>query len=172
MENNQNAKHNTCSILGFIFSFLFALVGLILSIIGLNKAKKEGNKTGLATAGIIISVINMILGAILGATAASSVLNVMDTAKQKTYDNYIYIIENYAQLKYNNCKSQFVAYNSNIFDSNTCELTSNYSYAAITEAGIDINDIAYVTINIIDDEVEIVDAADGTGSLEGTKFHK
>ena len=54
------ADNNTIAIVGFVFSFLFALVGLICSIVGFNKAKNEGAPhIGLALAGIIISAISM-----------------------------------------------------------------------------------------------------------------
>lgn len=54
---------NTIAIVGFVFSFLIALVGLICSIIGYRKAVNEGaDHKGLALAGIIISAISMALG--------------------------------------------------------------------------------------------------------------
>ena len=57
---------NAIAIVGFIFSFLFALVGLICSIVGYNRAKNEGrDHEGLALAGLIISIINIVLGFIL-----------------------------------------------------------------------------------------------------------
>lgn len=61
-----NKKTNVICIIGFIFSFLVAIIGLILSIVGLISAKNnnEGGK-GLAIAGIIISAINMILAAFI-----------------------------------------------------------------------------------------------------------
>ncbi len=49
---------NTLAIIGFIFSFLFAVVGLICSILGYRKAAElNGNGKGLAMAGIIISAV-------------------------------------------------------------------------------------------------------------------
>lgn len=57
---------NGFAIAGFICSFIFALVGLILSIVGLNKANEHnGELKGLAIAGIIIAAVNMFLGFIL-----------------------------------------------------------------------------------------------------------
>ena len=51
-----NQKYNGLAIAGFICSFLVSLLGLILSIVGLNQIKKQGGKgKGLAIAGIIIS---------------------------------------------------------------------------------------------------------------------
>ena len=51
---------NTIAIVGFVFSFFIALVGLICSIIGYKKAKNEGAPYGgLALAGIIISAISI-----------------------------------------------------------------------------------------------------------------
>lgn len=44
-------------LLGFIFAFLFPIIGLIFSIVGINK-KKNG---GLAAAGVMISVIIILL---------------------------------------------------------------------------------------------------------------
>lgn len=64
--NGIAAKKNTIAIVGFIFSFLFAIVGLICSILGYKKSKTDGAPHGgLALAGIIISIVNMILGIII-----------------------------------------------------------------------------------------------------------
>lgn len=59
-------QSNTIAVVGFIFSFLIALVGLICSIIGFRNAPQCGGKgRGLALAGIIISVLNMVGGVLL-----------------------------------------------------------------------------------------------------------
>ncbi len=62
-EEEKSNPAKTLAILGFVFSFLFALVGLILSIIALNKYKKQEDQSckGLATAGLIISIVSMAL---------------------------------------------------------------------------------------------------------------
>lgn len=58
-------KWNVCAIIGFILAFLFSLIGLILSIVGLNQIKRTHEKgRGLAIAGIIISIIMMIGGGV------------------------------------------------------------------------------------------------------------
>ena len=49
-------KTNTICLLGFIFSFVIPVVGLILSILGFVQTKKEEKGHGLALAGIIISL--------------------------------------------------------------------------------------------------------------------
>lgn len=52
------------AIAGFVLSFLFALLGLIFSIIGYNECKKSGGTIGgegLALAGIIISIVMMLI---------------------------------------------------------------------------------------------------------------
>ena len=55
-------QSNTMAIVGFIFSFFFALVGLICSIIGFKRAPEfGGNGKGIALAGIIISSISIII---------------------------------------------------------------------------------------------------------------
>lgn len=70
MEN----KHNGLSIAGFVVSCcsmvinlygIVGLVGLILSAVGRNQAKQNGQKTGLATAGIILGVIGLVYGLIM-----------------------------------------------------------------------------------------------------------
>ena len=61
-----NRKYNGLAIAGFICSFLVSLLGLILSIVGLNQIKKQGGKgKGLAIAGIIISAVGMVIQVIL-----------------------------------------------------------------------------------------------------------
>lgn len=57
---------NTIATVGFVFSFIIAIVGLICSIIGFIKAPQCGGKgRGLALAGIIISVVSMVLAFIM-----------------------------------------------------------------------------------------------------------
>ena len=57
---------NGFAIAGFVCSFLIAIVGLILSIVGLSKANENnGQGKGLAIAGIIIAAVNMFLGFII-----------------------------------------------------------------------------------------------------------
>ena len=57
---------NAVAIVGFVFSFLIAIVGLICSIVGYKKAKNEGAPYGgLALAGIIISAVSMALAVLI-----------------------------------------------------------------------------------------------------------
>ena len=63
---NSSNQSNTLAIVGFIFSFFIAIVGLICSIIGFKRAPEfGGNGKGLALAGIIISSLSIILTIIL-----------------------------------------------------------------------------------------------------------
>lgn len=57
----------TLGIVGLVMSFFFGLniVGLILSIVGLNKSKKAGMKNTPAFAGIIVSIVTIIIGVIV-----------------------------------------------------------------------------------------------------------
>ena len=65
-------KHNGLSIAGFVVSLvslvIFGLyglsgtVGLILSCLGRSEAVKNGDKTGLAVAGIVLGIISIIGG--------------------------------------------------------------------------------------------------------------
>ena len=61
-EENAEQGSNTKALVGFIFAFFIPLVGLIVSILGLRDAPKfNGDRKGLATAGIVISVVMMVL---------------------------------------------------------------------------------------------------------------
>ena len=66
-------KTNTCAVLAIIFSILFAVAGLVLSIVAItqiNNAQQEGRvEKGetLAYVALCISIVNMIIGGILGA---------------------------------------------------------------------------------------------------------
>lgn len=56
-QNNNVGKINTMCIVGFVLSFLMPLLGLIFSIIGLIRSKRNGERGfGLAIAGIAISI--------------------------------------------------------------------------------------------------------------------
>lgn len=52
---------NTMCVAGFVCSFFFAVVGLVLSIIGYNQTKDGNNSTnkGLSIAGIVISAVSL-----------------------------------------------------------------------------------------------------------------
>mgnify|MGYP000172882995 FL=1 len=90
MPPEANQKYNGLAIAGFICSFLVSLLGLILSIVGLNQIKKQGGKgKGLAIAGIIISAAGMVIQVILvialivgGASYASKAI---DEAKTDSF---------------------------------------------------------------------------------------
>lgn len=57
----QKSKYNVLCILGFVFSFFFGLLGLILSCIGLSQSNKNNEKgQSLAIAGIVISCLILI----------------------------------------------------------------------------------------------------------------
>ncbi len=84
MKNNN--ENNTMSIVGFILSFMMPVVGLILSIIGLNKSKELNNKgKGLSIAGIIISALLFIFQflVLLLLISVGTVSSTLDTAKNK-----------------------------------------------------------------------------------------
>lgn len=58
--SQKSNSYNTLAIVGFILSFLYTLVGLILSIIAYKQIKDSGEKgKGLAVAGIVISSISV-----------------------------------------------------------------------------------------------------------------
>lgn len=55
-------KTNIWCILGLVFAFLFPILGLIFSIVGLSQVKKTGEKgKGLAITGIVLSILPLLL---------------------------------------------------------------------------------------------------------------
>ncbi|PAU69672.1 peptidylprolyl isomerase [Bifidobacterium italicum] len=57
-----SSKWNAMAIAGFVCSFFFSLIGLVLSIIGYSQTKKSGERGGdFALAGIIISAVSLAL---------------------------------------------------------------------------------------------------------------
>ena len=75
---NSGEDNNIIAIVGFVFSFLIALVGLICSIIGYKKAVNEGAQhKSLALAGIIISAASMVITAILVIIYVATVLSLV-----------------------------------------------------------------------------------------------
>lgn len=55
----------TLGIVGLVLAFLFALLGLILSIVAFNQSKAAGYKNTPAKVGIILSIIFLVLGIVL-----------------------------------------------------------------------------------------------------------
>lgn len=62
---DEHSEGNTLAIVGFVFSFLIAIVGLICSILGYNNAKRGAPYKNLALAGIIISIVSMALNIVI-----------------------------------------------------------------------------------------------------------
>ncbi|HWK19480.1 MAG TPA: DUF4190 domain-containing protein [Microbacteriaceae bacterium] len=69
----------TLGIVGLVFAFVFALVGLILSIVALNQSKAAGYQNTPAKVGLIVSIIVLaiyvvwiIVAVVIGATALAT----------------------------------------------------------------------------------------------------
>jgi hypothetical protein len=92
IQPQQSDHTNSWAIVGFIFAFLFPLLGLIFSIISLSEIKKKNEKgRGLAIAGIIVSIAFMIILVvvllILLLAVASVTENMQDYLPQCTVDS-------------------------------------------------------------------------------------
>lgn len=82
-------RWNGMAIAGFVCSFLFSIVGLVLSIIGYNQTKKTGEKgKELALAGIIISglsivmtIVMIIAFVVIGVSVAGVALDEIDATR-------------------------------------------------------------------------------------------
>ncbi|ROP75375.1 MULTISPECIES: DUF4190 domain-containing protein [unclassified Frigoribacterium] len=66
-------RYNVLAIVGFILAFVFALAGLVVSIIALSQIKKTGERgRGLALAGVILSIVFMIISVIVSISVFSA----------------------------------------------------------------------------------------------------
>ena len=99
--NNNVKGTNYFAIIGFIMSLFFALPGLILSIIGLNKSKYTNSGKGLSIAGIIISGISLLITLIAFLLVLSTPSVIEKTICPKAYDCILDTDGKY-NCKYNN----------------------------------------------------------------------
>lgn len=82
-------RWNGMALAGFVCSFIFSIVGLVLSIIGYNQTKKTGEKgKELALAGIIISglsivmtIVMIIAFVVIGVSVAGVALDEIDATR-------------------------------------------------------------------------------------------
>lgn len=87
------------AIAGFVTSFFCGVVGLVLSIIGLNQAKRSNGRirgSGLAIAGIVISAVNLVFG-MLAAVAIPAFMDYMHKAKSSEADLRLNMIGRHAK---------------------------------------------------------------------------
>ena len=62
----------TLGIVGLILAFVFALVGLIVSLVAKSQSKRAGVPNGPATAGIVLSIIFLVLQVVFIVVLAST----------------------------------------------------------------------------------------------------
>ncbi|MDE6442322.1 MAG: zinc-ribbon domain-containing protein [Clostridia bacterium] len=75
--SDEHSEGNALAIVGFVFSFLIAIVGLICSILGYNNAKKGAPYKNLALAGIIISIVSMALYVVILVISCAAIATVV-----------------------------------------------------------------------------------------------
>jgi hypothetical protein len=73
----------TLGIVGLILTFVFTLVGLILSIVAFNQSKAAGFKNTPAKVGIILGIVFLVLGVIF-----AIVLPIITAGLATTYSTY------------------------------------------------------------------------------------
>lgn len=62
----RSTEFNNIALVGFIFAFVSPIIGLVLSIIGLNKARElNGLGRGYAIGGIIVAILNFVITALI-----------------------------------------------------------------------------------------------------------
>ena len=82
-------RWNGMAIAGFVCSFLFSIVGLVLSIIGYNQTKKTGEKgKELALAGISISGLSIVMTIVMIVVFVAVGVSVLGVAFDDTRDSY------------------------------------------------------------------------------------
>ena len=123
---------------------------------------KKLNRKGFTLIELLAVVV--ILAVILVVTIPS-VLNTMDTAKQKSFDDAIEVIRDYAQKQYDLC--QLNLSHDDLFDTNSCTFKAGTDL--ITKAGYNTSDISAITVTVTGNKVSIECAtATGTNFKQGT----
>lgn len=81
-------RWNAMAIAGFVASFMVSIVGLVLSIIGLNQINRTGEKgRGLAIAGIIVGALSTLLSVILIVLVIASIAGAASHDYGYSYDD-------------------------------------------------------------------------------------
>ena len=74
-------KTNVMAVLGLVFAFLFAPLGVVFSAIGLSQTKRRGAKgRGLALAGLIIAILAVVLEVLVIVLAVAAAERAVNTA--------------------------------------------------------------------------------------------
>ena len=151
-----------CSIVGFFTCGVTSIVGLILSIIGLNKSKEsDGNGKGMAVAGIVLSSIIIFTFIILFATGVMASMLSSSTSTSK---------ENKSKTKNQSQKVEKFSYEiTNEYD----EYSTHYIEGVVTNNKD--KDYSYVGIEFICYDSEgnnLGTAIDNTNNLLGNQTWK
>lgn len=141
-QNNSNVSQkntNIFCILGFIFSFIVALLGLIFSIIGLNQVKKTKEEgKGFAIAGIVISSIRLAFTIFI---IIVYILLIVAAISDDTYYDDTYYYDNVSQF----CEYASCDYTCKDGEYCACKYTDDYGneYNLFCYVDWDINEKDY-----------------------------
>lgn len=175
--NNNSNKTNGFAIAGLILSFFTTILGLVFSIIGLVKSKTTNDGKPLAIVGLVISIFKILITIIFLLVAIPSINNSIKTAKEKSFENTIEIVEEYVEMQYDIYKigyekdSKFPLLAS---DDNTSKIILD-SYALLTNNGLSKEDIVIseAYINKLDESI-CIKAYPSTNSskFQNTKYNQ
>ena len=134
---------------------------------------KKLNRKGFTLIELLAVIVIL---AIVMVVTIPSVLNSMESARQKQFENAIHSIEEYVQKNYDLCKVGGILtdagnYDASIFsDTSTCTLKTNTT--VITAAGYKTDDIASVTgaVNTNGKYVISTATAGANGQFKGATF--
>ena len=133
----QNPGKNL-GVVGFVFAFVLNIVGLIISIIALNKSKKAGHKNGLALAGIIISSISIvfwsIIGVLAGLVAYNAITNIAERCSSLGTSSVFIDGKRYTFPEITQKSTDTSSAGGNATDITNTPVTS--AYGTITSAGV------------------------------------
>ncbi|MBR2743695.1 MAG: DUF4190 domain-containing protein [Clostridia bacterium] len=113
--NNQNAQvpagKNGVAVAGMVlgivglvfcftgwFAIICTILGLVLSIVGMKKAKETGAGKGMAIAGIVCSVIGLVISAIILIIALMAVKAITDAVNTTDYNQLYNYLNNLNSL--------------------------------------------------------------------------
>jgi heme/copper-type cytochrome/quinol oxidase subunit 2 len=151
--NNQTvSKTDNIGIVSIIMAFLFPVVGLILGIVGRNKAKKEGYSGTLSSIGIVISSTFIVLTivaliAVFALTAANSgntTAKVNDTVGKNNINATYVKLEEYYNINKSYPETINNTYLPTLDSSSLKAFTSNSSYSYVPSGCVENKCRSYI----------------------------
>lgn len=132
----------TMAIIGIVCAILIPLIGIIVSVIALNKSKKAGFKNKLAKVGIILGAVFMVIGLIVSVIAI-----IVIVAASTAINEPVKVSATFASDLSNKNLTKAYSETSSVFKSNHTQAEFDDYLKAATDAGLTIGSTTNKSIN-------------------------